>query len=107
MYCPYLPRAEKWEVPPPSGVLIHQKYWYSEEGSVLASARVDSSIHPREMSCLPSHFPSSAKSMPNLAKSRVRPLSPLSIFSKPLVVLSRLHEPSASMPMGFHSFCCR
>src|SRR5918994_4686508 len=107
MYCPYLPRAEKWEVPPPSGVLIHQKYWYSEEGSVLASARVDSSIHPREMSRLPSQFPSLAKSMPNLPKSRARAFTPLSIFSKPLEVPSRLQEPSASIPMGFHSFCCR
>ena len=45
--------------------------------------------------------------MPNLAKSRARALTPLSIFSKPLCVLSKLQEPSASMPMGFHSFSCR
>src|SRR5918995_6564365 len=105
MYCPYLPRAEKCEVS--SGVSTHQKYWYSNEGSVLVSARVDSSTQPREMSCLPSQSPSPANSMPNLAKSRARALTPLSIFSKPLEVLSKLQEPSSSMPMGFHSFSCR
>src|SRR5918995_4502847 len=102
MYCPYLPRAEKWFLLP--GVSTHQKYWYSNEGSVVASARVDSSTQLREMSCSPSQFlPSLANSMPNLAKSRGRALMPLSIFSKPLEVLSRLQEPSASMPMGFHN----
>src|SRR5215208_1360594 len=105
MYCPYLPRAEKWEVSL-SGVLTHQKYWYSNEGSVLVSARVDSSTQPREMSCLPSQLPSLANSMPNLAKSRARALTPLSIFSKLSFLLSRLQEPSASIPMGFHSFSC-
>src|SRR5215212_5022511 len=105
MYCPYLPRAEKCEVL--SGVSTHQKYWYSNEGSVLVSARVDSSTQPREMSCLPSQSPSPANSMPNLAKSRGRAFTPLSIFSKPLCVLSKLQEPSASMPIGLHNFCCR
>src|SRR5829696_3857146 len=102
MYWPYLPRAEKCEVLS-SGVSTHQKYWYSNEGSVLVSARVDSSTHPWEMSCLPLQFPSLANNMPNLAKSRARALTPLSIFSKPLCELSRLQEPSASMPIGFHS----
>src|SRR5215208_4512289 len=102
MYWPYLPRAEKWSLP--SDVFAHQKYWYSNEGSVLVSARVDTFTHPREMSCSPSQLPFLAKSMPNLAKSRARALTPLSIFSKPLCVLSRLQEPSASMLKDFHSF---
>jgi hypothetical protein len=45
--------------------------------------------------------------MPNLAKSRARVLTPLSVFSKALEELSRFQEPSVSMPMGFHSFSRR
>src|SRR5215204_5417427 len=71
-------------------------------------ARVDCSIHPWEMSCSPSQFPSLAKSMPNLPKSRARAFTPLSIFSKPLCVLcpgSRSHQPpcpwaSTASPAG-------
>src|SRR5215211_5232745 len=83
---------------------IHHPYWYSLDGSALLFAFVDVFTHFSEIICCPFQLlPLFRYSSPNFAKSIARALMPLSIFSKPLALLSRLQDAGASVPSGFHS----